>query len=1059
MKVMMMLPLLLFFCLSALAKPSNYSDQQALVAFKAAISLDPFDSLLDWSPTHTFCNWTGVICSSRRQRVVSLNLTGMGLAGPISPFLGNLSFLRVLALYNNSFQGHIPYQLGRLFRLRVLRLSRNNLEGHIPSSLRGCRSLQSLILSYNNLSGSIPSEFSLLSNLETMGLGANKLTGIIPPFLGKMSFLINLDLGDNRFQGGIPAELGMLSQLNRLALDINNLTGSIPVTIANCSQLTILDLSSNNLTGSMPVALSNCTRLQVLDLSQNRLNGPIPWEFGRLSELQVVHLWENQLTGEIPSSVGNWTQLQKLGLSKNQLSGTVPPEFGKMQQLRRLVLWQNHFVSGSSGLSILTVLTNCSSLENLQLSHNYLTGVLPTTIGRLSNSLSYLVLASNEIGGNIPDEIGNLTNMVLLDLGANQFNGTIPSTLGKLPNLERLILDTNNLQGRIPESFGRSKSLGLLELGDNMLSGQILDSLGNLPQLRVLDLCYNQLSGKIPASLGRCQTLETVDFAHNKLTGSIPPEVAGLQNIQFYFNVSENSLQGSILEMSKMVMALAIDVSENNFSGGIPSALESCKGLEYLNLSGNAFEGQIPGSLSNLQNLQYMDLSRNNLSGLIPVDFKKMKMLRHLNLSLNRLIGEVPKEGAFTTLDASEIMGNLGLCGEWINLTPCSHSHHKQASVTKKVIVVGIAILIMSLLLVAFSYRSCRPSNIPILNVWPPKISYKDLVDATTGFNGENLLGIGSFGSVYKGVLKNGRNIAVKVLKLQDEHAHQSFNRECSVLKRIRHRNIIKIISACSNLDFKALILPFMSNGSLERWLYPLEDGRCRLNLNDRLRIAMEIAEGMVYLHHYCFDQVIHCDLKPSNVLLGDDMTSYIADFGLSNIILGNSMDSLTSTNALKGSIGYIAPEYGIGGNLTTKGDIYSYGILILELLTRKRPTDNMFNEGINLQKWIEIHFPDRISDVVDNCLLTDAHELETSMGMECLNQLIQIGLFCTRESPQQRPDMTEIVDRLKTIRGAFLGSPKTIQLPIDISPFINNERNRATTESGIWGSSYTSTS
>ncbi|GLJ21115.1 hypothetical protein SUGI_0386010 [Cryptomeria japonica] len=510
-----------------------------------------------------------------------------------------------------------------------------------------------------------------------------------------------------------------------------------------------------------------------------------------------------------------------------------------------------------------------------------------------------------------------------------------------------------------------------------------------------------------------------------------------------------------------MIMVLAIDVSQNNFSGSIPSALASCKGLEYLNLSGNAFEGPIPASLSYLQNLKYMDLSCNNLSGTVPVALKRTKMLQHLNLSSNRLIGEVPKGGAFATLDASEVMENLGLCGGWINLPPCSHSNHKHPPVSKKVIipvVVGIAILITSLLLVVYSYRSCRHSSAPALKVWPPKISYEELVNATGGFNDENLLGMGSFWSVYKGILKNGTNIAVKVLKLQDDHAQQSFSRECNALKRVRHRNVIKIISACSNLDFKALILPFMSNGSLQKWLYPPEVGRCRLNLSDRIRIAMEIAQGMAYLHHYCFVQVIHCDLKPNNVLL-DDMTSYIADFGISNIIFGNSMDSLTSTDALKGSVGYIAPEHGMGGNLTTKGDVYSYGILILELLTRKRPTEDIFGEGMNLQKWIEMHFPNRISDVVDNSLLIDAHESETSVVMECLTQFIQIGLFCTRESPQERPDITQIIDRLNTIRGLFLGTPKIPQLPIDITPFIDNERHVKMTERENRGSSSMSTS
>ncbi|GLJ20689.1 hypothetical protein SUGI_0376880 [Cryptomeria japonica] len=288
-----------------------------------------------------------------------------------------------------------------------------------------------------------------------------------------------------------------------------------------------------------------------------------------------------------------------------------------------------------------------------------------------------------------------------------------------------------------------------------MLSGKIPVSFCNLPQLRRLYLDNNRLSGEIPASLGRCQTLEKVDLAYNKLTGNMPPEVAGLPNLQFYFNVSGNSLQGSILEMSKMLMVLAIDISHNNFSGSIPSAMANCKGLEYLNLSWNTFEGTIPASLANLQNLKYMDLSCNNLSGTIPLAIKKTKMLRHLNLSSNKLTGEVPKGGAFSTLDASEIMGNLGLCGGWVNLPPCSHLKCKQPSVSKKVlipIIVDTAIFILSLLLVAFSYR-CRRSLTPPLKVWPLKITYEELVDATDGFSDENLLGIGSFGSVYKGIL------------------------------------------------------------------------------------------------------------------------------------------------------------------------------------------------------------------------------------------------------------------------------------------------------------------
>ncbi|GLJ20899.1 hypothetical protein SUGI_0381280 [Cryptomeria japonica] len=869
--------LLLFSALptyTSRSSPSPHTDEDALLSFKHSLTLDPYNSLVDWSPHHSFCNWTGILCSSRHQRVVSLNLTGV-----------------------------------------------------------------------------------------------------------------------------------------------------------------------------IPISLFNCTHLQNLSLLYNNLTGHIPWEIGKLSELQQLLLDENQLTGEIPSSLSNCTQLQYLDLDTNQLSGKVPLELGYLHQLVNLNLGTNSLVGGGNDLSILKALTNCSSLQSLILDHNYFVGTMPTSISCLSSQLNGLDLSSNRIAGNIPSGISNLTKLSFIDLSGNHFNGTIPSSLSQLLHLERLLLGKNNLYGSIPKSLGQVKSLGLLSLEDNMLSGRIPDNLGNLPQLRDLLLHHNQLSGEIPSSLGRCNTLEVLGLSHNKLHGNIPLELVGLKNIQFYFDISNNLLQGSLLVVTKMVMVQLIDVSMNNFSGEIPPELSSCTNLQYLNLSWNSFDGPIPVSLTNLKNLQEIDLSRNNLSGAIPLAFQEMKPLRHINLSSNGLIGEVPKGGVFAKIDESAIMGNLGLCGTWIKLPPCLHSKPKEQLVSKKVIiyvVIGITIFIMFFLLLIFFYRKRHRKNFP-LNVWPPKISYDELVGATGGFSEENLIGIGSFGSVYKGILKNGTNIAVKVLNLQDANALQTFDTECNVLKRVRHRNVVKIISTCSNLDFKSLIFPFMSNGSLGRWLYPEGEDECRLNLIDRLRIAKEIAHGMEYLHHHCFVQVIHCDLKPNNVLLGDDMTPYIADFGITKLLFG---DLRTSTNELKGSIGYIAPEYGVGGNVSPKGDVYSYGILLMELLTRRRPIDDMFVEGISLSIWVGMHFPNRITEVLDNNLLIDVNESELSMVLSCLTQCMQVGLDCTRELPQQRPNMMEIVKRLEKKTMTFLGT-RSFQLPIDIMPFLESTSGLKNTKSG----------
>eukprot|EP00253_Pinus_taeda_P031349 PITA_31349 len=213
-----------------------------------------------------------------------------------------------------------------------------------------------------------------------------------------------------------------------------------------------------------------------------------------------------------------------------------------------------------------------------------------------------------------------------------------------------------------------------------------------------------------------------------------------------------------------------------------------------------------------------------------------------------------------------------------------------------------------------------------------------------------------------------------------------------------------------------------MPNGSLEKWLYPDDGEQSGLNLIQRLNIAIDVAQGMAYLHHHCFVQVIHCDLKPNNVLLGEDMTAYLIDFGIATVCFANNEDGdITSTNALKGSTGYIPPEYGVGGQVTTNGDVYSYGIVLLEMLTGKKPTHDMFVEGMNLQKWVGSSFPNRLIDVVNLGLLRRTGSCtEEDNNLNCLSSLINVGLLCTNKSPKGRPTMMVILGMLQNIIDTF---------------------------------------
>jgi hypothetical protein len=354
--------------------------------------------------------------------------------------------------------------------------------------------------------------------------------------------------------------------------------------------------------------------------------------------------------------------------------------------------------------------------------------------------------------------------------------------------------------------------------------------------------------------------------------------------------------------------------------------------MEHLYLEGNSFEGAIPSSLKTLRGLEEIDLSRNNLSGQIPEFFNKFLSLKHLNLSHNDLEGEVPSEGIFSNVSAILIFGNDKLCGGVPKLvlpicyrkTPCSSVKH----LALKVVILVASIVIFVLILLCF-FHTCyvvknsrkRPLAASSVEDWELGISYAELQASTNGFFVDNLIGLGSFGSVYKGVLSsNGAIVAVKVLKLQQRGASKSFIDECNALRILRHRNLLKIINVCSSIDhqgndFKSLVFEFMSNGSLDQWLHPIEDEQqqCkRLSFIQRLNIAMHVAYALEYLHLHCEMPIVHCDIKPSNVLLNEDMVAHVGDFGLAKFVFEashNPSKNQTMSDfsvVLKGSIGYI---------------------------------------------------------------------------------------------------------------------------------------------------------
>jgi len=223
-----------------------------------------------------------------------------------------------------------------------------------------------------------------------------------------------------------------------------------------------------------------------------------------------------------------------------------------------------------------------------------------------------------------------------------------------------------------------------------------------------------------------------------------------------------------------------------------------------------------------------------------------------------------------------------------------------------------------------------------------------------------------------------------------------------------------------------------MPNGNLDSWLHLKGNDKARkpLSLNQRTCLAVNIADVLDYLHHESGQTIIHCDVKPSNILLDNDMSARLGDFGIAKLYLDSRPQStgdsnITSSIGVKGTIGYIAPEYARGGQVTTYGDVYSFGIVLLEMLTGKRPTDNLFVNELNIVSFVERSFPDKILDVIDTPLQDDVKTTQANMVTEnrayqCLFSLLQIALSCTRQLPGERTTMREAASRIRAIKTKY---------------------------------------
>ncbi|GJY56216.1 kinase-like domain-containing protein, partial [Tanacetum coccineum] len=644
-------------------------------------------------------------------------------------------------------------------------------------------------------------------------------------------------------------------------------------------RVTALRLFSKGLEGSLSPHVGNLSFLRALYLPNNSFQGTIPRELGRLSRLRRLHLGANKFSGVIPTNLssgippflGNITSMEVFSAVENPLGRSIPDTLGHWKSL-------TGFYSGECNLygSIPHSIFNLSLLVNLTLADNHVTGSLPSEIGSQLPNLELLQLWGNELTGVLPPSISNCSKLRWLEIGNNSFSGKLTIDFSKLRDINRIYLSANNFHGhreaddmRFIDSLKNSTKLEALTLYNcNLMGvlpisiGLIPDSLGNLSSLTELYLYSNKLEGHIPSSLGNCTKLTVFSLADNRLSGKIPKQIIQLSSLSIGLDLSQNSLSGSIpLDIKDLKMLNILDLSYNNLSGTITSNLGECVSLTALKLQGNQFQGIIPSSISSLRGLEVLDMSQNNLSGKIPQFLDKRFSLTFLNLSFNDFEGEVRVVGAFSNTNAFSVLGNNGLCGGLVTLElpTCNEKG------TKKEVFRFFVLLIF----------------------------------------------IAPF-SIHKGILASDddRFVAVKVLRLQIRGAHKSFLAKCEAWRNIRHRNLLKIVTSCSSVDFhgndfKAIVYEFMPSGSVHDWLHSSAN-TSKLNLLQRINILRDVATALDYLHNCCQTTIVHGDLKPSNILLDDYMVAHVGDFGLARL-LGTDLNQNNSTR-VKGTIGYAPP-------------------------------------------------------------------------------------------------------------------------------------------------------
>ncbi|PKA59865.1 putative LRR receptor-like serine/threonine-protein kinase [Apostasia shenzhenica] len=1018
------------------------------------------------------CRWAGISCDSDG-RVTGIDLRDSNISGEIYSSFSALPALVSLDLSANSLTGPVPPDLNQCRGLRYLNVSHNLINGEL--NITGLAHLENLDVSVNRFVGRVISSFPLnCGNLISLNISSNNFTGDIDDYFkdchGKLQFL---DLSLNQF--GVGMWMGFWWLREFLASD-NHLTGELPPETfpASCN-LESLDLSGNGLRGSFPHSIANCSKLTFLNIWGNLFTGRIPSSIGSLSELNTLILGNNSFDKNLPVELAHCPKLLFLDLSRNRFGGEVQRNLGNFTTLQFLILHSNSYTVGIEESGVLKL----PNLRRLDLSFNNFSRELPIAAADMPN-LKFLVLANNDFYGRIPPEYGRITTLQALDLSFNRLSGGIPPELGNLTSLLWLMLGNNKLTGSIPPEIGNCSSLLWLNLANNRLSGRIPPEISKIGRDPTPTFEKNR-KNNITAGTGEClammrwlpATYPPFNFVYTVMTrrtcrglwdqllkgyGIFPVCLNASKPIRTldstgYLQLSSNQLFGEIPpEIGEMGRLSILSIGSNQLSGRLPSVLGRLP-LLLLNVSSNRFSGPIPVEIGGIQCLQILDLSMNNFSGEFPGSLNRLSDLSKFNVSFNPLLrGVIPISGQIATFDNSSFLGDPLMTVSTSTSTSASPSSKPPPgdsspsrwslakvvsfwiffSLTVVIFLSGILcfvvclttrtpidpnpvsdldqseiILLEGVKLTASgstSDHSSSPcSGVRVFQLGKTAFTYSDILEATGNFSKDMMIGCGGSGVVYRGLLPDGRSVAVKKLQRGGSEGERAFRAEMEILAG-GHPNLVSLFGWCLAGAEKILVYEYMEGGSLEDVI----KDRQGFGWVRRVEAAVGVARALAHLHHECLPAVVHRDVKASNVMMDGRGMARVTDFGLARVVVNGETHVST---VVAGTVGYVAPEYGQTWRATTKGDAYSFGVVAMELATGRSAVEDGGEEC--LVEWARrVGVEGAAAAAVEGW----------GEGGEAMKGLMTVGMMCTKEVPQDRPDMREVLEMLVSIAGDGVG-------------------------------------